>query len=91
MSIWRSLDGENWTRVYLSPELSPQFIAYGNGIYVAVEGFFSSSSKRVLVSDDGVKWTAHDGFSGYVIDGLMQIVDAKAGDAPQRFYRASAR
>lgn len=60
-SIWRSSDGEDWTKVYRSSKLNPQCLAFGNGIYVAAASYTWPGTERVLLSADGVQWTAHDG------------------------------
>lgn len=86
-SIWRSLDGQEWIEVYRDSEQGPDFLAFGNGVYVAV-GYYSSS-KRVLLSADGVNWTAHDGFPGYGAEDIIFAQGKFYAKAGQKIFSSA--
>ncbi len=39
---------------------------YGNSRFVAIERYIRENGYTVLISEDGIKWTKHPGFTGQV-------------------------
>lgn len=55
--IYTSPDGINWTLRESNSFKTLNYVAYGNGLYVAVGYYDSSTDTGILTSPDGIEWT----------------------------------
>lgn len=63
--------GEIWTE-RLSSSIHPTLIEYGNGIYVAMNGYYANGGS-VYLSGNGISWSYSAGVSPQTISGLKYV------------------